>query len=137
MVLGEGGTDGTNGSKALRCIPALLEVARVFTDAKVAPGENIYKPPNPFAQSPSLYLCKRFACDNTKGVLMFYRKNVGATERVARAVAGGLMISCAFTAFAQSPLKWVLLGSGIITLLTGVIGFCPACAMVGRRGSEG
>jgi hypothetical protein len=68
---------------------------------------------------------------------MFYRKNVGTMERIARAIAGVLMIACAFTAFAQSPLKWVLLGSGIVTILTGAVGFCPACAMVGRRGSEG
>jgi hypothetical protein len=64
---------------------------------------------------------------------MFYRKNVGTAERIGRALAGSLMITCAFTAFAQSPLKWVLLGSGIITVLTGLVGFCPACAMAGRR----
>ena len=64
---------------------------------------------------------------------MFYRKNVGMVERVARVLAGGVMLACAFTAFAHSPLKWVLAASGAMTLLTGFVGFCPACAMVGRR----
>lgn len=64
---------------------------------------------------------------------MLYRKNVGNAERAARILAGVLMLACAFTAFAQSPLKWVLAGSGVITLFTGFVGFCPACAMAGRR----
>ena len=68
---------------------------------------------------------------------MFYRKNVGTVERVARTLAGAVMITCAFTAFAQSPLKWVLLASGIVTVFTGAVGFCPACAMAGRRSIEG
>jgi Protein of unknown function (DUF2892) len=64
---------------------------------------------------------------------VLYRKNVGNVERVARILAGILMLACAFTAFAQSPLKWVFAASGVMTLLTGFVGFCPACAMVGRR----
>jgi hypothetical protein len=64
---------------------------------------------------------------------MVYRKNVGPMERMARVLAAALMIACAFTAFAQSPLKWVFLGAGATTLITGVIGFCPMCAIGGRR----
>jgi uncharacterized membrane protein HdeD (DUF308 family) len=67
---------------------------------------------------------------------MFYRKNVGKTERVARTVAGALMITCAFTAFSHMSLKWVLVASGIVTILTGIVGFCPACAMAGRKNVE-
>jgi hypothetical protein len=64
---------------------------------------------------------------------MVYKKNVGGVERIARAVAALIMVTCAFTAFSQSPLKWVLLLAGAITLLTGLVGFCPACALAGRR----
>jgi hypothetical protein len=88
---------------------------------------------NPFAQFLAPYLCKQLACSEIESVLMFYRKNVGTMERIARAIAGVLMIACALTAFYQSPLKWVLLGSGIVTILTGVMGICPACALAGRR----
>ena len=64
---------------------------------------------------------------------MFYRKNVGGVERIARALVALVMITCAFTAFSQSPLQWILLLSGVITLLTGLVGVCPACALAGRR----
>ena len=31
---------------------------------------------------------------------------------------------------------WLLAGAGLFTVLTGVFGFCPACAMVGRKPVE-
>jgi hypothetical protein len=67
---------------------------------------------------------------------MFYRKNVGIKERIARAVGGGLMIICGLTAFAGTPMGWTLLASGVITIGTGLFGFCPACSMIGRKSVE-
>ncbi len=29
------------------------------------------------------------------------------------------------------------MGSGVLTALTGLMGFCPACAMAGRKALEG
>ena len=46
---------------------------------------------------------------------MFYRKIMGSKESWAR----------------------VLATSGVLTALTGLIGFCPACAMAGRESLEG
>ncbi len=68
---------------------------------------------------------------------MFYRKNVGAKERWGRLLAGALIVACALTQIGFTPLGIVLALSGVFTGLTGLIGFCPACAMVGRQPVEG
>ncbi|MBI1279436.1 MAG: DUF2892 domain-containing protein [Anaerolineaceae bacterium] len=65
---------------------------------------------------------------------MFYPKNVPNWERVIRIVLGiGLIIA----AILQQPLgllvALVLIASGIFTIATGFIGWCPACALVGRK----
>ena len=64
---------------------------------------------------------------------MFYRKNMGAKERVSRLLAGGLMVVCAFALVGTTPLGWLIAGSGVVTAATGLVGFCPACAIVGRK----
>ncbi|MEH2566949.1 YgaP family membrane protein [Bradyrhizobium sp. AZCC 2289] len=53
---------------------------------------------------------------------MFYRKNLSGWERAARVVGGAAMIA-----------GGLLACSGVVTALTGFVGFCPMCAMVGRR----
>jgi hypothetical protein len=64
---------------------------------------------------------------------MFYRKNVGRKERFGRLVAGAAMMLCGLVGLQASPLGWLLAASGVMTVVTGVVGYCPACAMVGRR----
>ncbi|MFT3819521.1 MAG: DUF2892 domain-containing protein [Rubrivivax sp.] len=68
---------------------------------------------------------------------MFYRKNMGPKESWARAIGGALIVACSLTQIGPTPLGWVLAGSGVLTALTGLIGFCPACAMAGRKPREG
>jgi hypothetical protein len=68
---------------------------------------------------------------------MFYRKNMGPKERVARLAAGGLMVGCALALVGISPMGWLLAGSGVMTIVTGLVGFCPACAIVARPPVEG
>jgi hypothetical protein len=63
---------------------------------------------------------------------MLYKKNVGTTERVIRGLAGLGMIVCGFQLFGEAPLAWVAAASGVFTIATGVVGFCPACAVAGR-----
>lgn len=67
---------------------------------------------------------------------MLYRKNMGGKERVARLVGGALIVACALTQVGFTPLGLVLAASGVFAALTAVFGFCPACAMVGRRPVE-
>lgn len=64
---------------------------------------------------------------------MFYRKNVGPKERWARMLAGGAIVACSLTQIGLTPLGLVLAASGAVAILSGMFGFCPACAMAGRR----
>ena len=68
---------------------------------------------------------------------MFYRKNVGAKERAARALAGVLMVVGSLVLIGTTPLGLVAASSGVCFALTGLIGFCPACALVGRKPVDG
>jgi hypothetical protein len=67
---------------------------------------------------------------------VFYRKNVGGIERVVRMLAGLSLVVCGFALFGRAPLAWVSALSGLFTMGTGVLGFCPACAVAGRRAVE-
>jgi hypothetical protein len=69
---------------------------------------------------------------------MFYPKNVPNIERALRIILGIGMV--AFVLFGQaavsgfSPLLTaVVVVSAIFLVLTGFVGWCPACAMVGRK----
>lgn len=64
---------------------------------------------------------------------MLYRKNMGGRERLARALGGALIAACALGLLGLTPLGGVLAASGLGTALTGWLGFCPACALAGRR----
>lgn len=68
---------------------------------------------------------------------MFYRKNLGPKERAARAVAGVLMVVGSLALIGWTPLGLLAAGSGVCFALTGLAGFCPACALVGRKPVEG
>jgi hypothetical protein len=64
---------------------------------------------------------------------MVYVRNVPSWERAARLVIG-LAVLGACLAVAPSPVyRWIGIASGIGIVLTAVFGFCPACALVGRR----
>jgi hypothetical protein len=64
---------------------------------------------------------------------MLYRKNVGAKESLARVLGGALIAACSLTQVGATPLGLVLAASGVFTAFTGVFGYCPACAMAGRK----
>jgi len=66
---------------------------------------------------------------------MLYRKNIPGWERVARVGAGLAMMACGLGApiLAGGLVGHAVAISGVVTLLSGFIGFCPMCAMAGRR----
>ena len=66
---------------------------------------------------------------------MFYQKNLPGWERTLRAAAGLVMIAGGLAApgLTGTPVGFIIAGSGLMAAATGFIGFCPACAMVGRR----
>jgi hypothetical protein len=61
----------------------------------------------------------------------FFAKNLPVWERVLRSVAGVVAVATGWA------LGRPYLGLGVATaaglLLTGLVGFCPACAMIGRK----
>lgn len=64
---------------------------------------------------------------------MLYRKNVGFKESVARLLGGALIVACSLALIDPTPLGMALAVSGVVTALTGLFGFCPACAIAGRK----
>lgn len=63
---------------------------------------------------------------------MIYVKNLPWWERVLRLGVGTAVAAYAF-AGRGGLWEWVLLAAGAGVALTGIIGFCPACALAGRR----
>ena len=68
---------------------------------------------------------------------MLYRKNMGSRESWARVIGGALIVACSLTQIGLTLLGSVLALGGVLAALTGLMGFCPACAMAGRKPLEG
>jgi hypothetical protein len=67
---------------------------------------------------------------------MFYRKNLPGWERAMRSVGGVVMIAYGLLGMPGLPgtmAGYLIAGTGAVAILTGFFGFCPMCAMVGRR----
>ncbi len=70
---------------------------------------------------------------------MFYRKNLPGWERAMRTVGGAGMIAYGLFGMPGLPgmpgamAGYLIAGTGAVALLTGFFGFCPMCAMVGRK----
>lgn len=68
---------------------------------------------------------------------MFYLKNVPNWERILRIVMGVVALVFAVMNWGASNLA---VGAGIMgamLAMTGLVGFCPMCAMVGRKLDKG
>ncbi|RKT99108.1 DUF2892 domain-containing protein [Burkholderia sp. Nafp2/4-1b] len=63
---------------------------------------------------------------------MFYVKNVPGWERVVR-IALGVIVAVLAVAWIKgvTGIAVAVAAAGIV--VSGLVGFCPACAMVGRR----
>jgi len=57
--------------------------------------------------------------------------NVAPIERLVRLLIGAAII--AFAALAMPQVSVLLVAVGLCVAATGLIGFCPACALAGRR----
>ena len=65
---------------------------------------------------------------------MFYlKRNLPTWERVARLGGGALLAAAAAYALPVGALLTVALSSAAILAGTALVGFCPACAMLGRK----
>ncbi len=61
----------------------------------------------------------------------FFVKNVPAAERVVRVVVS-VVGAIAALALLAPPLSFLVAAGAAMFMVTGLVGFCPACAMVGR-----
>jgi ACR3 family arsenite efflux pump ArsB len=65
--------------------------------------------------------------------MVIYVKNLPNWERAARGVMGTLAVAFAVVNWGVSG---VAVGAGVmgaVLALTGLVGFCPMCALVGRK----
>lgn len=74
----------------------------------------------------------RDVLDDNKEAIMFYVKNVPNAERAARVLAG-LGAAAAALYWFDGNLALLLAASAAGIALTGLVGYCPMCAIVGRR----
>jgi hypothetical protein len=59
------------------------------------------------------------------------KKNVGNTDKVIRIVLAVVFAALYFTGTVGGTLGYVLLGLGVVFVLTSLVSFCPIYAMVG------
>jgi hypothetical protein len=65
--------------------------------------------------------------------MMYFKTNLPGWERAIR-IAMGIMVAGLAYLYAPSPMMtWVGIAMGVMFAGTGFVGFCPMCAMVGRR----
>ena len=57
-------------------------------------------------------------------------------RRVIRIVAGTLLIAGGVLSFHGEAVGYVVAAMGAMGLLTGLMGYCPACAMVGSKSAQ-
>lgn len=63
---------------------------------------------------------------------MVYVKNVPPAERVLRVVLGAAVAGAGIVMVGGAA-GWLIAASSAGLVLSGLFGYCPACAMVGRR----
>lgn len=63
---------------------------------------------------------------------MWFVKNLPLWERLLRLLMAGAMLFCAWVLRAN-PVGWALAAGGVVAVLTALVGYCPACALAGRR----
>ncbi len=63
---------------------------------------------------------------------MLTYKNLPGWERLVRLLAGAVMIACGLIGLKGLPIGYLIACVGVVTAITGFVGFCPACALAGR-----
>ena len=66
----------------------------------------------------------------SEDVLGFYRKNIGGLHQAVRVVLG-LAVAIAGFAYLSGLAAWLVALGGAGVALTGLVGYCPMCAMAG------
>lgn len=64
---------------------------------------------------------------------MFYIKNVPMAERILRAIIGIGLIGHVILGHPSMLASAISLASAVFVIVTGFLGWCPMCALVGRK----
>lgn len=65
--------------------------------------------------------------------MFFLKRNLPAWERGLRIVSGAAIGAAVYAGLTAGVVTALALGTAATLVLTAFVGFCPACAMVGRR----
>lgn len=65
--------------------------------------------------------------------MFFLKRNLPVWERAARLLAGAALGAVLVGDLTSGFVTWLAVASALTLVLTAFVGFCPACAMVGRR----
>jgi hypothetical protein len=69
----------------------------------------------------------------TRKAYMFYQKNLPVWERILRVAAGIMVIVAALFVPLAPWMRGLVIVSALAFAFFGFIGFCPACALYGRK----
>jgi hypothetical protein len=75
--------------------------------------------------------------DFNKEDMMLIRKNVSRRERIVRIAAGILMMLCGLLGLHATPLGMFVAAVGLVSIVTGLVRYCPACALAGKQPCDG
>ena len=64
---------------------------------------------------------------------MFYIKNVPIWERILRAIIGIVLIGYSVLGHPSLLVSGLSISSAAFVIVTGFLGWCPMCALVGRK----
>lgn len=62
--------------------------------------------------------------------MAFYRKNIGDLHQAVR-IAAGIAVAVAAFVYLSGAVAWLVALGGAGFALTGLVGYCPMCAMAG------
>lgn len=65
--------------------------------------------------------------------MFFLKRNLPTWERVLRIISGAAVGAAVAGGLTTGTVTWLALATAATLVLTAFVGFCPACAMVGRR----
>ncbi len=65
--------------------------------------------------------------------MFFLKRNLPTWERAVRIAMGVVIGAAVFSGFTSGLVTYLAIATAATMVLTAFVGFCPACAMVGRR----
>lgn len=60
--------------------------------------------------------------------MALYRKNIGGEQLAVRVLVGVVALAALYL---TGPLAWVVAISGVVFASSGLVGYCPMCAVTG------